>query len=111
MMPSDVNGCIFFLEVPVVPKKATCLFENSRKNNSLTSLVSRFLNCRCFNLNFGILQSKIGCKFKSLWLLEVQICEKVKTRRHFFLQKNSNFQIRKKGNYFTEIYSLKFIIF
>ena len=46
-----------------------------------------FLDCRCFNLSFGTLQSKIGCKFKKLWLLEVQICEKVKTRRTPFSSK------------------------
>ena len=41
-----------------------------------------------------------GCKFKKLWLLEVQICEKLKTRRPSFSSEQLKFLKFKKGNYF-----------
>ena len=49
-----------------------------------------------FNLNFDVLQSKIGRKFKTLWLLEVRICKKLKPDTLLPLQNNSVSQINKK---------------
>ena len=72
---------VSFTEYRVFPRKATRLFENSKKTNPWTSLVLPLLNCYRFNFTFGILQPKIGCKFKKLWLLKVSVCEKVKSRR------------------------------
>ena len=41
-----------------------------------------------------------GYKFKTLWLLEVQICEKLKTRCPTFFSEQLKFLKFKKGNYF-----------
>ena len=58
-----------------VPKKQlTRLFESNKKTISLTSLILPFLNFLYYNLNFGILISKIGCKLRNLWLSKVQSC-------------------------------------
>ena len=54
---------------------------------SLTSLVLPSLICWYFNLNFSILQYKIGRELRKLWLSEVRIREKVKTRRPPFASK------------------------
>ena len=94
----------FFIFIPGVPKKFTRLFENNKKIISLTTLVIPFLDYCYFNLNFGILQSKTCYKLRKLWLSELQICGKMKTRRMRFAVRITQFLKFTKSNLFTYLH-------
>ena len=80
-----------YSNLPGFPKQNfDCLIWCKLKTTVFTLSVFMFSKSSYSDLNFGIKQSKVGCKFAEQWLPKVKILEPVDERRPDFFEKCIN---------------------